>query len=76
MSAVQACEDFVLFVQKFERSSRQGGYMAAIWKMIQSSVNYQLVRCFPDFPRAAYVEQFTDHPRSDGFTTLSTGVFC
>jgi len=51
MLAVQASEDFVPFIQKLEHSSWQGGYMAAIWRMIQSSVNYQLVRCLSNFQK-------------------------
>ena len=34
------------------------------------------VRCFPDFPRAAYGERFANRPDSDGFTTLPVGVLC
>ena len=45
MLAIQAPEDFVPFVQKLKRLSLQGCYMAVIQRMIQSSVNYQLVRC-------------------------------
>ena len=72
MSVVQVSEDFMTCIQKFECC----GYMAAMRKIIQSSVNYQLFRYFPDFPGAAYDEQFIDHPGSDGSTKLSTGVFC
>jgi len=75
MSAVQASEDFVSFVQKLKRSSWQGGYMFTIRKTIQNE-NYQLVRCFPDFLRASYGERLLDYAGSDELTTLSTGVFC
>ena len=48
--------------------------MLMIQKILQSSMNYQLVRCYPDFPRTAYGEQFFDQPGTDGFTTLSAGI--
>ena len=76
MSAVHVSEDFMPFVQKLERSSRQGWYMYMIQKTLQSNMNYELVRCFLDFPGEAYRERFTDNPGFDGFTTLPTSVFC
>ena len=45
-----------------------------IWQILQISMNYQLVRCFPDFLEASYEERFFDRPGADGFTTLSAGV--
>jgi len=39
-------------------------------------MNYDLFRCFSDFPWATYGERFIDLPSSDGFTSLSIGVFC
>jgi len=38
-------------------------------------MNYQLVRCFPDFPGASYRERFFDRLGADGFTILSAGIF-
>ena len=72
MSAVQESNgNFVPFIQELERSKWQGGYMAAIQKIVQSSMNYHLFRCFLDFPEAAYGEKFIDVLGPDGFTSLS-----
>ena len=46
-----------------------------IRQTLQSSVNYQLVRCFVDFTGASYGERFFDRPSADGFTTLPAGIF-
>ena len=40
-----------------------------------NSMNYQVVRCFLDFPEASYGERFSDGLGVDWFTTLSAGVF-
>ena len=62
MSAVQLSEDSMSFVQRLKRSSWQGWYVLMIQKILQSSMNYKLVRCFPDFSGASYREQFFDRP--------------
>ena len=49
--------------------------MLKIRQILQSGMNYQLVRCFPDIPRTSYGEQFFDKPGANGFTLLSSGVF-
>ena len=69
MSAVQSSEDFMPFVQRLERSSWNGWYMLMIRQILQSSMKYQFVRCFPDFPGGSYGEQFSDHPGADEFTS-------
>jgi len=64
------------FVQKLKRLSWQGGYMAVIWRIIQSSVNYQLVsasQIFLEWPMGSDLSIILGF---DGFTTLSTSVFC
>jgi len=76
MTAMQASEGFIPFVQKLERSSWQHTYMFFIIRTIQSDVNYQLVRCFSYIQDASYGERFLNFVGPDGFTTLSTGVFC
>ena len=76
MMAVHALKDFVPFVQKLECFSRQSSYMYMIRRTIQNSVNYQLVRYFPDFPEASYGERILNYAGLDGATDLSTGVFC
>ena len=50
--------------------------MFFIRRTIQSDFNYQLVRCFSDIQDTLYGDRFLDFTGPDGFTTLSTGVFC
>ena len=73
MSVVQASQDFVPFIQKLEYSSWQGGYMAAIRKIIQKHREL-LVRHVPDFLGAAYNERFIDHPDLDGSPCMSQKI--
>jgi len=57
MSAVQEpIGAFVPFTYKLEHSRWQGGYMAAIHRIVQRSMNYHLFRCFSDFPVTNYGE--------------------
>ena len=49
--------------------------MFVIRKILHSSMIYQLVMCFPGFPRAAHRDRFTDCTGTDAFTMLSVGVF-
>ena len=62
------------FVQRMEHSSLSGWYILVIWQIFYSNMNYQLLRCFPDFPEASYGEQlwptwcwWIHHPFSLGF---------
>jgi len=75
ISAAQSSEDFMPFVQRLERSNWNGWYILMIQQILQSSMNYYLVRCFPDFLGASYGERFSDRSTADGFTVLSSGVF-
>jgi len=75
MSEVQSSEDFMPFVQQLEHSSCSGWYMLMIRQILQSSMKYQLVRCFLDFPGASYGERFFDRPGTDGFTTHVARLF-
>ena len=75
VTAMQASKGFIPFMQKLERSNWQDTYMFFIRRIIQSVVNYQLVRCFPEIQDAFYGECFLDFAGSDDFTTLSSGVF-
>ena len=75
LSAVQSSDDSMPFVQRLERSTWNGCYMLKIWQILQSSMNYQLVRCFPDFSKSLYGEQFSDRPGTDGFTILLSAFF-
>ena len=50
MTAMQSFEDSMPFVQRLERSTWNGWYMLIIRQILQSNMNYLLVRCFPDFP--------------------------
>ena len=75
MSAVRSSMDSMSFVQRLEHSTRNGWYMLKIQQILYSSMNYQLVRCFPDFSKASYGERFSDRPGTDGFTILPSGVF-
>jgi len=68
MLAVRLFEDSMSFVQRLERSSWNGWYMLMIRQILQSSMNYQLVMCFPDFLGASYGERFFDHLGTDGLT--------
>ena len=58
MSAVKEHAEGVPFVQRLERSTWLGNYSAVIRRIIQSSTNYQLFRCFPDFPGATFGDEF------------------
>ena len=49
--------------------------MAAIRKIVPSSMNYQIYRCFPEIGDGGYGDKFADIAGSDGFTKLSSGVF-
>jgi len=64
MSAVQSSEDSMPFVQRLECLAWNGWYMLKIRQILQCSMNYQLVRCFPEFSRALYGEKFSDRPLS------------
>ena len=75
ISAVQSSEDSIPFVQWLERSTWNGWYMLMIRQILQSSMNYQFVRCFSNFPGASYGERFFDRRGADGFTILSSGFF-
>jgi len=75
MMAVQASEDFVPFLQKLERSNCNI-YMFFIRRTNQSDVNYQPVWCFSDIQDTSYRDRFLNITSPDGFTTLSTDVFC
>ena len=67
---------FMPFVERLESSSLQHSYMFFTRRIIQSEVNYQLVRCFLDIQDGSYKECFLDFTSPDGFTTPSTSVFC
>ena len=56
MSVVQSSKGSMLFVQRLEHSGWSGWYMLMIRQILQCSMNYQLVRCFSDFPEASYGE--------------------
>jgi len=75
ISAAQSSKDSMPFVQRLERSTWNGWYMLMIWQILQSSMNYLLVRCFPNFPRASYQEWFFDRLGTDGFIILLSRVF-
>jgi len=75
MSAIPSYGVNVPFVQKLEGSVWLGLYSAAIRRTLQSSANYHLFRCFPDFPDAPYGERFQDTANREEFTSLSMGVF-
>ena len=75
MTVAYTSEDFVLFLQKLERSTWQHAYIFYIWRAIQSDSNYLLVRCLPDIQDTSYGDRFLDVAGSDRYTTLSTGVF-
>jgi len=74
MSVVQSSEDSMSFVRRLKRSTWNNWYMLMIHQILQSGMNYQVVRCFPDFPGTSY-EDFFDRPGIDGFTILPSGVF-
>jgi len=76
MTTAYTSGDFVPFLQKLERSTWQHAYIIYIRRVIQSDLNYQLVRCLPDIQDRSYGDQFLDIAEPDGYTTLSTGVFC
>jgi len=62
MSALQSSKDSMLFVQQLERSTCNGWYMLMIRQILQSSMNYQLVRCFSDILGASYGSDFLTDP--------------
>jgi hypothetical protein len=68
-------DGFIPFVQWLENSAWNGGYMATIWKIMQSSMNYQIYRCFLEIEYGNYGDQFADIADPDGFTKLPSGVF-
>jgi len=76
ITAVQASEGFVPFVQRLKRSSWNHSYMFFIRRIIQSEMNYQLARYFPEIYDTSYRDHFLDFAGPNGFTTLSTGAFC
>ena len=76
MTTVHTSEGFVSFLQNLECSTWQYTYMFYIRRTIQSDFNCQLIWCFPDIQYISYVDRFLDFAGPDGFTTLSTGVFC
>jgi len=76
MTAVSASEGFTPFVQRLENSSWLQYYIFYIWKTILNGGNYQLDRCFPEILDAYYGDKFADLIGPDGFTRLSSGIFC
>jgi len=50
--------------------------MFFIRKTILNGNNYQLDRCFPEIHDASYRDKFADSETPNGFTRLSSGVFC
>jgi len=76
MTVAHTLEDFASFLQKLERSTWQHAYIFYIRRAIQSDSNYQLVRYFPDIQDTSYGDRFLDFTGPDGYTTLSTNVFC
>ena len=68
-------EGFVPFVQRLENLAWNAGYMGAIRKIVQSSMNYQIYRCFPEIRDSQYGDKHTDIASPDGFTKLPGGVF-
>ena len=75
MIAVPALEGFVPFVQRLEDSNWIHYCMFSIRTTILSGTNYQLAMCFPEIHDASYGDRFLDFAGSDGFTTLSSGIF-
>jgi hypothetical protein len=67
-------EGFIPFVQRLENSSWNAGYMGAIRKIVQSSMNYQIYRCFPEMD-SQYGDQHADIAGPDGFTKLDSSIF-
>jgi len=49
--------------------------MYYVRKLILSSSNYQLDRCFPEIFGPSYGNKFADLAGPDDFTRLSSGVF-
>ena len=73
MSAVQSSEDSISFVQRLECSTWNGWYKLIIWQILQSSMNYQLVRCFPDFLGALLGSNFLTDPMLMGSPSSHPG---
>ena len=75
MTRISLADEFIPFVQRLEDSTWNGGYLVAIRKIVQSSMNYQIFCCFPEIKDDGYGDQFADSAGPDGFTKLPSGVF-
>jgi len=75
MMTVSPSEGFIPFVQRLESSSWSQYYIFYVRKIILSSSNYQLDRCFPEISGASYGDKFANLAGPDEFTWLPSGVF-